>query len=240
MSLVVRAAMRMLWLLGWMASTSIAHAQPAGSDAPGQVPEVAPPAAAAAGSTAPAPGAPPGLTAPCPLQSGQPCVAPGTMPAGASRVMQPTLVIQDEPEIDYRWQVFLADSASLAIAFSGNKTGITLSGAGYVLAAPIIHLSHDEGGRAGASLLLRLGLPIAGAFGGAALTRHACAPDDEDCDDGALEGAILGFGLGILTAMVVDTAFIARPIKSHRTTTTWVPQVAITGQHVGLGVAGRF
>jgi hypothetical protein len=79
-----------------------------------------------------------------------------------------------------------------------------------------------------------------GAIGVAALTTHKCAADDDDCDDGSLGGAILGFGLGVLGAMVIDTALLARPVKSHKTSTTWVPQVTATAQHVGLGIAGRF
>src|SRR5204863_129678 len=73
----------------------------------------------------------------------------------------------------------------------------------------------------------------------AAALKHPCSADDDDCDDGTLEGAILGFGLGMLAAMVIDTALIARPVKA-KPAVTWVPQVAVTPQQVGLGVVGRF
>jgi hypothetical protein len=243
----------MRWLLGLLGSVvaaSTASAQPGANDAPpteapAGAPSSAPPASAPSNAAppieAPAPGGPPGLTAPCSSQRvpGPGCAVP-SLPAGAYRVMQPTLVIQSEPEIDYRWQIFLADSASLAFALSGSEKGVTVGALGYLLAAPIVHLAHDEGGRAGLSLALRLGLPIVAASAGAALTKHACADPDDCDDDGSLEGAILGFGLGMLTAMVVDTVLIARPVKTHKTTTTWVPQVTATSQHVGLGVVGRF
>ncbi len=222
--------MRMLWLLGCVVSASTAYAQPgATADAPPVPPAGAPPTAA----PVPMPGAPPGLTPPCAPTTvcvPQDALGPATTPA---------LALQAEPEGSYRWQVFAADGASLALLVSGSKTGATVGAVGYLLAAPIVHMGHDEGGRAAASLALRVGLPIAGAFGLAAALKHPCSADDDDCDDGTLEGAILGFGLGMLAAMVIDTALIARPVKA-KPAVTWVPQVAVTPQQVGLSVVGRF
>jgi hypothetical protein len=110
-----------------------------------------------------------------------------------------------------------------------------------VLGGPIIHAVHGQGVRTGASLALRVGLPIALAVAGAKLAHHDCGPDDDDCDDGSLGGAILGFGVGIVTAMVVDSAVIAGAVEVRKPTgATWAPQIAVTPRHVGLGVVGRF
>ena len=149
--------------------------------------------------------------------------------------------VAPEPEVEsYRWQIVVADSASLALLFSASEPGVTAAGLTYVLGGPVIHGAHGEAGRTIASLVLRVGLPILGGACGAALTRRDCGPDDYDCDQG-FGGFLVGFGLGILTAMVVDTAVIARPLKVHRTAdTTWAPRIAVTPQHVGLGVMGRF
>jgi hypothetical protein len=122
-------------------------------------------------------------------------------------------------------------------------TGVSLGALTYILGGPIVHGFHDEGGRMGVSLALRLGLPILLAYGGASLAQanSRCRADDDDCDGGALGGALLGFGLGVATAMVIDTAVIARPIEVRRPpSATWAPQIAVTPQRVGLGVIGRF
>src|SRR5213078_1048530 len=115
-------AMRMLWLLGCVVSASTAYAQPgATADAPPVPPAGAPPTAA----PVPMPGAPPGLTPPCAPTTvcvPQDALGPATTPA---------LALQAEPEGSYRWQVFAADGASLALLVSGSKTGATVGAVGY-------------------------------------------------------------------------------------------------------------
>ena len=228
--------MRMLWLVGCVVSVSTANAQPAGSadGSPAVPPGVAPPSAAPG-----ALGGPPGLTPPC---TWQPAAGPGCgMPQSAPSMLPgtPMLVMQSEPDLDYRWQVIAADGVSLAFAFSGNMNATSLGIAGYVVGAPLIHVVHGEGGRGGTSLVLRVALPLVGVYAGQALARRSCSGDDLDCDDGSFGGAILGLGLGVLTAMVVDAALIARPVK-RKPTMTWVPQLTAAHDRVGLGVAGRF
>jgi hypothetical protein len=164
--------------------------------------------------------------------------APGMTPAA------PLPAPEIAPEIapaDYRWQVVAADVVSVVLAFSRSGTGIRLGGLTYVLGGPIIHAVHGQGARMGVSLALRVGLPIALALTGAGLAHHDCSPDDDDCDNGSLGGGILGFGVGIVTAMVVDSVVIAGAVKVRKHTgATWAPQIAMTPQHVGLGVVGRF
>jgi hypothetical protein len=156
--------------------------------------------------------------------------------------LPPAPEIAPEIEIaDYRWQVAAADVVSVALALSQSGAGIRLGGLTYVLGGPIIHAVHGQGGRMGVSLAMRVGLPIALAFAGAGLAHHDCSPGDDDCDDGSLGGAILGFGVGIVTAMVVDSAVIAGAVEVRKHTgATWAPQIAVTPRHVGFGVVGRF
>jgi hypothetical protein len=114
---------------------------------------------------------------------------------------------------------------------------------GYLLAGPIIHGVHDQGGRVAASLGLRLLLPLAGGFGLAALAEHnsSCTPDDIDCDSGALFAGLFGFALGAVSAMVIDAAVIARPVEIHRTIApSWAPQISVTPERTTFGVVGRF
>lgn len=145
----------------------------------------------------------------------------------------------DEEIEDYRWEIVAADAVSLALLLKGGRDGSTVGALTYVLVPPILHLSEDRAGRAAASLVLRLGLPIAGALTGASLGGRGCHSEDDCDDEGAFVLAFLGFGAGLLSAMVVDTAFIARPIHKH-SSVTWAPHVAVTRQQVRLGVAGRF
>lgn len=149
------------------------------------------------------------------------------------------------PEVeieDYRWQIAVVDAAGLALAFSQNQTGTSLGGLAYALGGPVIHGMHGHGGRVLASMALRVGLPLALAIGGGELGRQDCSgPDDYDCGGANIGGALLGFGLGVVTAMVVDDALIARPVAIRKhDDATWAPQIAVTPRHVGLGALGRF
>jgi hypothetical protein len=152
---------------------------------------------------------------------------------------------------DYRWQVLAADavvgSAVLVAAHSESGTGVVIAGVAYVLTAPLIHIAHDRGGRAFGSLAMRVALPLFGALVGTALVdmgARKCAPPasedlcDGDGDDEVAVGALLGFGVGALSAMIIDAAFVARPVPRERP--TWAPQVGVTRDRVSLGIAGRF
>lgn len=221
--------MRILPTLGCALAISTAHAQPVPASDAAPASDVAPsavPAPPAAVPVAPAP------------ESTIPLAPPGLVPAAPLPAPEPAFEVHN-----YRWQIAAVDAAGLALALSGNGTGVSLGALTYILGGPIMHGLHNEGGRMGVSLALRLGLPILLAYGGASLAQanNHCRPDDDDCDSGALGGAILGFGLGVATAMVIDTAVIARPIEVRRPPgATWAPQIAVTPQRVGLGVIGRF
>lgn len=170
-----------------------------------------------------------------------PLVPPGMAPLAAAPAPAP--VTTEPVTVDYRWQIALTDLASIGLVFSGTKPGPTIGALVYVLGGPVIHGSNDEGGRTALSLGMRLGLPLIGAVGGAKLisARTSCAQDDIDCDDGALAGAFLGFSLGVLSAMILDTALLARPHVVHKETRrTWVPQFTVTPQQKTVGVLASF
>jgi hypothetical protein len=262
--------MRILWLLGCLVSASTAYAQPADksdarptsdarpmsdarptsdaapvSDAsPIARPATPPPASAPPAATLPPTAVP---VTPCasPSCSSLPIAAPGMVPARAP-VADPVegTAPAGEPETEsYRWQIALVDAGSVTLLLTGKSPAVSIAAFSYLLGGPIIHAAHDKAGRMLGSLALRLTLPLAGAFGLAALAAHnsSCTPQDDDCDSGALFGAIFGFGLGALAAMVVDTAVMARPLEVHRTTgIAWAPRLDVTSQHVNLGVVGRF
>ncbi len=73
--------------------------------------------------------------------------------------------------------------------------------ASYALGGPLLHAAHDEWPRAGVSLGVRLGLPLAtGALG------DAICLDDRGIR--CLGSAAIGAALGMLAAQVIDPAVI--------------------------------
>lgn len=78
-------------------------------------------------------------------------------------------------------------------------------------ASPVVHAVHGRPGRGAASLLLHAGLPILGALVGRATIN--CPAVREDSDPDALCGAVnvgLGFGLGMVSATILDAAILAQ------------------------------
>jgi hypothetical protein len=265
-------AMRFLWVLGCMGMISTANAQPAPAPdtppdtAPDASPDTAPtPAPDASPDTAPTPAPdaspdtapdagpvsrptpsppskPPGAALPTPAPSVplRPLPPGETAPGGT-----PPAGLPAETELDsYGWQLVLADAASVALMFSHDSSATGAGVLGYALAGSVIHGAHEQGNRALASLVLRIGLPLVSVYGLAALAKSHCAPSDDDCGDDE-SGAIVALGLGALAAMVLDDAVIARPVarpvNPPRTTgVTWIPQVSASSQQVRLGVLGQF
>jgi len=204
---------------------------------------------AAPGSAAPAPddSTPPDEPSDAPGASSDAAPARPVAPLvdPAQGVLAPGMVPVAGPAVpvdqvdDYRWQILVADAATLALLVPRSEDSAKIAVLSYAFTAPIIHLTHERGGRALSSLLLRMGLPLTGAMTGAMLAGNPCRAGDYDCEDeGQLVAAVLGFGVGALTAMVVDATAIARPI--HKRETIWAPQVSTTRDRVTLGVMGQF
>lgn len=171
--------------------------------------------------------APPGMTVPAPAPA-------AAAPAGESEV------------VNYRWQIAAADAASIALVLSQSRSVSTAGAFVYLLGGPVIHALNGEGNRTAGSLALRITLPLVGALAGAKLfdRRTSCAGDDIDCYSDDLAGAFVGFGVGALGAMIIDTALVARPHVVHkepqRAAQTWVPQITVTPHQKTVGVLARF
>lgn len=146
-----------------------------------------------------------------------------------------------EPEREsYGWQIAIADVASTVLIFKAHDQSAATAGLlTYALAGPIIHGAHEQGGRAVASLVLRVGLPVVSAWAWAGYAQSRCSPNDDDCEtEGA---AAVGLLLGFATAMVIDATALSHPVKAKQAARlTWVPHVAASRQQVGLGVLGQF
>jgi hypothetical protein len=240
--------MRSIWLLGCLGCvvlTSVASADPAPvppTDPP-QTP--APPPSDSHQATAPVPGTPAAI-APSSL-----LVAPAPRLAPPSSVppISPRVDDRDETvtEPSYRLHLLVADTAALALTLTTTRAGVLAGASIYLLDGLVIHGSHDRIGRGIGSLALRAGLPVLATIVGGMIWWHGqdsrCRAGDPDyCSDDELNvGALYGFGLGILGAMVIDTALLARPATVHRrAAVTWTPRVSATRDQVALGITGGF
>lgn len=152
--------------------------------------------------------------------------------------VQPAQEEMIEGEPSYRYQTILADVAAiglLAAAFETHEEGFGYTGLlTYALAAPVIHAVHGHGLRAAGSFGLRLALPFVGGFGMMAAFRSEYEGEDE----AGLVGFMVGFGLGGISAMIIDSAFIARPTPAKRRRLT--PTVNTTPGGATVGIAGTF
>jgi hypothetical protein len=103
----------------------------------------------------------------------------------------------------YGYQLMLSDLGSLVTAAALSKSNGGTAGvvgvAGFVAVPAVIHGVHRNVTGAIVSPIVRLGLPVMGALIGAGL--ESCSPDEWFC---GLGGAIVGGGIGMLTAMILD------------------------------------
>lgn len=126
----------------------------------------------------------------------------------------------------YGWQIMPVDAVSLGVMTYtivwrhpstrvNNSLGYA-SLAGYTFGAPIVHLAHGQWWRASGSLGLRLGLPMLGA-----LTASAIIGDTGNAETGYfdLPWLVVGAGVGVLSAMALDAAFLAhKPTSPQKNT----------------------
>lgn len=101
----------------------------------------------------------------------------------------------------YGYQPLISDGISIAlIALSADNIDPLILGAlSYTFAPGVIHLLHDDGGKALGSIGLRLGLPI---LGGLLVPRGSSEEEYPSATD-------VVFSVAILTAMVVDSSVLS-------------------------------
>lgn len=105
----------------------------------------------------------------------------------------------------YGWETMLTDAASAAIGpFAPAAFAV-----GYLTGAPTVHLLNGQLGKAGASLGLRVGLPLAGALGGVVLA-SAASSGSYDRESNMETLAAVGAGFGVLGAVIADAAILSK------------------------------
>lgn len=167
-----------------------------------------------------------------------------------------------QPEVlDYRGYLALSDAAAIGLVIGGValESGLlALGGLGtYLLGGPTIHATQGQGGRAGASVGLRLGIPVGGAFLGGLVGAAACPdsspsdPETSDEDLGCLPavgaGAAVGLLVGVVGAVVVDDVFLGRVELPKATGAPLHPRLTALGpladpkrKLLGLTLGGTF
>jgi hypothetical protein len=128
-------------------------------------------------------------------------------------------------------------------SYGGLDTALLVGATGvYLAGAPSIHLLNDQASAALISAAVRVGSPLVGAGLGWAAS-HFMPYDD---GDEVVRGLALGVMLGLVAPMVVDAAALAwKPTAAVKRAAgtpalTWRPSLAVTSEHVELGVAGAF
>jgi len=188
---------------------------------------------------------------------------PNQTPAGSASSVDPEW---------YGWQAIIADALgggllALSSQVSGPNGGVAVAVVGLtdlVVTAPLIHVAHAQAGRAGISVGMRLGLPLLGGLLGVAVGGSTCQPPPAspgavdfsglDCLGAQIGGALVGAGVGMAIAVIVDDSALAwdRPLvfgrdarSQHSPRLQWMP-VAGVACDVGkrqvptVGVGGTF
>ncbi len=154
----------------------------------------------------------------------------------------------------YGWQAIIADALgggllALSSQVSGQNGGVAVALVGVtdlVVTAPLIHAAHAQAGRAGISVAMRLGLPLLGGLFGLAVGGSTCRPPPAspstfdlsglDCLGAQIEGSLVGGGVGMVIAVIVDDSALAwdRPLvfgrdawSHHSPRLQWMPTAGV-------------
>jgi len=161
----------------------------------------------------------------------------------------------------YGWQTLLVDGVTsttgLLLIGSGNyelqDAGLGILVGGYALGGPVVHWANGQVGKGFASLGLRVGAPLvaglSGALVGAAFSGDSCG--GRVCNDtGVAVGAVLGTVGGVIAALVIDTAVLARKTvkvepevaRARAPKLTWTPTAGFDSkrQAANIGISGTF
>lgn len=145
----------------------------------------------------------------------------------------------------YGYKLLIADAASFGLLVAGMSADMAPVGvpglAGMFIAAPAVHLSEGEGGRALGSLGLRLLMPVAGGLIAGGLY-ELDQKDSRDCDCmGGIFAVAGGMALGLAGAMIVDAAWLGWGKKATaEKSVALLPSLAVTPNGASMGLAGRF
>lgn len=152
----------------------------------------------------------------------------------------------------------LSDAAAVTtivtgVAMDNDGSGpLIATGIGmYALVPGVVHLTHDQPGRAAISAGIRVGLPAVGVGIGVALAAGCDGPHVNDagetetdlCPVGAAVFGGLIASIGALTAVIIDDSTLGEvPAEKPPPRTTWsvAPLVSPRRSALGMSVVGAF
>jgi hypothetical protein len=184
---------------------------------------------------------PPGMT-----ESGPPGMTPVTPPVTTTGPAAATA----KPLRSYRGQLLASDAIAVGLLLVAANTDdndrgegfAKLSVATYALGAPVIHLTKNRGGRAFASLTMRIAFPIIGGMLFDSLRPSPQCDDYYDyCDSGPSDEMVLGVIGGVLAASIVDAAYLGRgDAPKVEQAPGWAPTARATQGGFAVGVGAAF
>jgi hypothetical protein len=164
------------------------------------------------------------------------------------RPAPPLVAEADRVTYWYGWQTLIADGAVVGLVAGHyllvpreEPSALTfLAGLTYITASPVIHIAHGQDGRAGIALLLRLVLPTAGVVAGYLIGSKLGLNCASDCP-----GAEWGAGIGIASAVALDTALLAHeplrpPARREEAAVQLSPSAYRAAGVTGFGIGGSF
>jgi hypothetical protein len=152
---------------------------------------------------------------------GEPAPIPSARSIGPENAIRTGKAEAAQPvERWYGYQIMAADLTSVGLAVFGAQSSV--GEIGLVIGPSLIHTVHGRIGMAIGSPMLRLGLPAAGALVGA--LARPCASTGRDPGQGlgeaaeqdgwcGTQSALLGAGVGLLVAMILDWTMAWEPVE---------------------------
>jgi hypothetical protein len=153
-------------------------------------------------------------------------------------------------EVSYARKTLIVDGVGGALLIGGFLAGDPILGLGlaavganvYAFGAPIVHFANRRYVGGFKSLGLRLSLPMLGLIGSKIGPKDtlkcaggASCPDSED----STIGLVVGFGVGVLAAAVIDARFLARK-RVIDVAPAVAPTVGYSRAGLTFGVGGSF
>lgn len=146
----------------------------------------------------------------------------------------------------YGWQTLTVDGAALLLATlglaasagdqgSGGDGTLTLATGLFLLGGPVVHFAHENVTQGFASLGLRVATPVLFALVGYGVQKSSCGGNL--C---GLGGLVYGGALGILVAIGVDAAVLAREDVPDRQSALPRLRLALDRDGAGVTASGSF
>ena len=161
--------------------------------------------------------------------------------------VEPTPRAQPKLIASYPRQTLIADGLAIGMVAAGAATGsrsgesLALLGVGtYVLGTPFVHVSKRRFGHAFISVVLRVGIPLAGMKIGHSIDSDTnCDPDWLDCYAWS-DGETGGFLLGIAAVIAHDAIFLADGDDPPEAPPRVTPSLRATQGGATVGIGGYF